>query len=82
MFGDDLETDLAEDLEDENEDSEPPLSIDEWDSLPAESNVTVTLKDKSTAQGKFIARHGSWVDVRIEGDIKPFRISKVQVVGA
>lgn len=62
--------------------SEPvPLSVEEFDTLPAESPVLVTLNDKTKKAGSFIGRRGNWVDVKIDGEVKPFLTSKVQLAG-
>lgn len=55
------------------------ISSEEWDSLPEESPVVVIMKNKTTRDGQFIQRRGSWIDVRIDGDVKPFRIGKVRI---
>ncbi len=50
-----------------------------WDNLPVESEVVVTLENKSQKTGQFILRRGNWVDVRVDGEVKHFRLSKVAI---
>lgn len=74
---------LSDDGSDELSDELSDDPSDEWDSLPAETEVVVTMRDKSTATGQFIGRRGNWIDVRVNGTVEHFRISKVQIpVGA
>jgi len=83
LFGEcenELSDDLADDLADEPADDAAIITGD-WDTLPAESRVVVTMQDKSHCEGQFITRRGSWVDVRVNGEVKHFRISKVKPVG-
>ncbi len=66
----------------ESESVSDPDPID-WDSVEVESKVVVTLSDNKTKKiGYFIARRGTWLDVRVDGELKPFRTSKVQIAGA
>jgi hypothetical protein len=59
------------------------ISDEDWEKLPVESEVLVTLRDnKTTRTGQFLERRGGWVDVRVDGEVKHFRISKVQLIGA
>lgn len=66
-----------------NEDSaETSLSAEEWDTLPAESDVVVTLNDKKTrVVGKYLGRRGSYLDIRIEGEVRAFKTSQVKLSG-
>lgn len=75
----DLFGDYGEVVDDSDDDV---IGGDDWDALPVESEVSVTMKDKSTKAGKFVQRRGSWVDVRVNGEVQHFRISKVKIVGA
>lgn len=52
-----------------------------WDAVPAETKVVVTIDQKPTV-GEFIGRRGGWVDVRVAGVEKAFRSSQVQLAGA
>lgn len=55
---------------------------DTWDTLPAESQVVVTMQSGAEKPGQFIKRKGNWVEVRINGEVSHHRISKVKIVGA
>lgn len=68
--------DAPEDVPDED-----ILTAEAWDALLPETDVIVTLKNKSTIGGKFIERRGNWVDVRVNGEVKHFRIRKVKLAG-
>lgn len=63
----------------ELEDDQPVVGEELWDTLPAESDVTVTLKNKTTKPAKFLKRQGNWVHVRVNGENQAFRISKVKI---
>lgn len=67
--------------EQEDEADDVLVNPEDWETLPPESDVLVTMKDKSTKVGKFVERRGSWVDVRIDGELKHIRISKVKIAG-
>lgn len=58
------------------------LTAEEWDTLPAERKVLVTLADGSKKTGAFLGRRGNWIDVRIDGEDRHVRTSKVQLAGA
>jgi hypothetical protein len=54
----------------------------DWGKVKQETPVHVLLKDDTTVKGEFMECRGSWTDVRIDGEVRHFRTSKVQVVGA
>ena len=55
-------------------------SVD-WDAVPQESKVLVTIDDK-VAPGVFFGRRGAWVDVKVGSETKAYRTSQVQIAGA
>ena len=55
--------------------------IVDWDSVPDQSNVLVTIEDK-VASGVFLGRRGAWVDVKVGSETKAYRTSQVQIAGA
>jgi hypothetical protein len=77
-------SDVTAETEDDSEDEEPVLSVSDgsWDSIEPETDVIVHVKDDTTIAGKFIASRGSWTDVRVDGEVRHFRTSKVQLSGA
>jgi len=54
----------------------------DWTKVVQETPVYVLLKDNSTVKGEFMECRGSWIDVRVDGEVRHFRASKVQVIGA
>lgn len=70
------------DMFDESESVSSPSPID-WDSVAAESEVVVIMSDNKTRKvGNYIGRRGNWLDVRVDGEVKHFKTTKVQVAGA
>ena len=69
------------DMFDESESNSSPSPID-WDSVPVESEVVVIMSDKTKKVGNYIGRRGNWLDVRVDGELKHFKTTKVQVAGA
>lgn len=63
---------------DETEENEWVISAEEWDSLPAETDVIIS-KNRTTLPGKFLARRGSWVDVRVNGEVIRVRTNQVKI---
>lgn len=55
------------------------ISAEEWDALPAGSEVLVTMYDGAPRTAKFVERRGGWIDAEIDGDVKHFRTSKVKL---
>lgn len=74
--------DLFSESADQAEAAASALSAEEWDTLPNESKVVVTLADRTTKTGEFLGRRGKYVDVRIDGDLKVFQTNKVKLEGA
>ena len=67
---------------DEDDETSPSGSTSvDWDSLPAETMVSVKVNDK-TLTGRFAGRRGGWIDVMIGSEKKQYRTSQVQVAGA
>lgn len=54
----------------------------DWDKVALQTCVIVTLRDNSTKQGMFHGRRGAWLDVLVDGEMKPFRMARVQLAGA
>lgn len=66
----------------ESESVSAPSPID-WDSVAAEAEVVVIMSDNKTRKvGNFLGRRGNWLDVRVDGEVKHFKTTKVQVAGA
>ena len=84
LFCGPLPAEGAEETEEvkESEGTSSEVSTDAWDTLPAESQVVVTMQSGAERPGNFIGRKGNWVEVRINGEVSHHRISKVKIVGA
>lgn len=66
-----------------SQDPAPPaaeMTADLWDQLPLETKVIVRSGDQ-TKEGAFLGRRGAYVDVRIDGEAKPFKVRQVQLAG-
>lgn len=57
---------------------QPSDTAVDWDEVPVESKVVVMV-DHKPMQGEFIGRRGGWIDIRLDGELKPFRTSQVQL---
>ncbi len=56
-------------------------SVVDWEGLPADAIVTVSVNQK-TITGKFVGRRGGWIDVLVGGEKKQYRANQVQLAGA
>lgn len=56
-------------------------TVVDWETLPADAIVTVSVNQK-TITGKFVGRRGGWIDVLVGGEKKQYRANQVQVAGA
>ena len=68
--------------------AEPPEAFSpdgpiDWEKVPANTKVVVTVKDKLPVNGEFVGqRQGVYIDVQINGEKKSFRSTQVQLIGA
>ena len=78
-----LEHTILGDLFSDQADDPSPAdaAVVDWDSVTPQSKVVVIIDQKPTA-GEFMGRRGSWIDIRVGGDTKPYRTSQVQLSGA
>ena len=74
LFGEDGSDELSVELSDDL-----VVSAEDWDSIPADTELIVTMKDKSTKVAEFIGRRGNWIDVRVNGEVQHFRTNKVKI---
>lgn len=58
-----------------------PASVVDWESLPEDTMVNVSVNQK-TITGKFVGRRGGWIDVLVGGEKKQYRANQVQLAGA
>lgn len=67
----------------EEQESVTGSNLVDWDAVSVGREVLVTLSDnKTTKIGSFVECRGNWLDVRVDGELKHFKTSKVQLVGA